>query len=583
MSSGFGLRNETPLVENEYYPYCPVGKQTVTGVTVPFGCGVGVGVGCGMTPFGGVVPTIPTVVESGLYNTYKYVVDVLNVAEDSYLTGHQIDGRILYPTTGYLYLVWKSLAKLNGFPTVEQMPIQFENVEIHRATILAIKQQVPTKQIEFLVRIVPKTGMFELVEGENVIVTGRVCVHESINKIEQLKMLVHQHLTHLNERKRVVDLLEQEEIYRELKMRGYEYNGEFQPILRADMEGTCGEVMWTGKWIPFLDAMLQLNTLGCEKRGLLLPTRIRSIKIDPFAHYQTQKLVTKMIKSLSVPSFGGLRGTGLIEKPYVLPVVFDPVTCRTVCGGVEIVGLHSTCAGVNTIFPTTTMTGLPTTPMTTTTVFPTTTGTVNFVPYVEKHLDDEYVIVDKCITDPSYVEPTYRQNREFLEFYLNECKRYVSHILRKIEEPTVVMQTIVPTTIPKTLEQQLEGLKIVVGHRTPLYPSEFVGTPYGKLLEGGRLLQLLVQVANIESLDGQYLYKIQKVFNEKFAYLRALEEDCVLNLVNNRSYYLKNILDTVLENTHHICFSQQVPVLPRQLVEQPRLKVCLFKFSCLNS
>lgn len=586
MSSGFALRNETPLVEtgypltSEFYPYYKPTTMTtgVTGVTVPFGCGVGcTGVN---SQFGGVVPSM---VESGLYNTYKYVVDVLNTTEDSYLTGHQIDGRVLYPTTGYLYLVWKSLAKMNGYSTVEQMPIQFENVEIHRATILALKQQMPTKQIEFLVRIVPKTGVFELVEGENVIVTGRVCVHESITKLEQLKMLVHQHLTHLNERKRVVDLLEQEEIYRELKMRGYEYNGEFQPILRADLEGTCGELLWTGKWIPFLDAMLQMNTLASQKRGVLLPTRIRSIKIDPFAHYHTQKLVTKMIKSLSVPSFGGIRGSsgfsGLVEKPYVLPVIYDPLTSRTVCGGVEIVGLHSTCTGFqSTVMPTINTTIVPTTNVTgtSTIVYPTTTGNVNFVPYVEKHLDDEYVIVDKCISESTFGEPTFRQNREFLEFYLNECKRYVAHVLRKIEQPTVVIPTIMPTVIPKTLEQQLEGLKIAVGQTTPSMPfisSEWMGTPYGKLLEGGRLLQLLVQVANIESQDGQYLYKVQKIFNEKFAYLRALEEDCVLNLVNNRSYYLKNIMDTVLENTHHICFNQQVPVLPRTLVEQPRLRV----------
>lgn len=342
-TSGFVLKQETtPLVETvtgvtgypfggEYYPY-----QT-TQVVKTTGCGVG----C----TGGVVVPTTTVVETATtpFNTFKYVVDVLNVAEDSYLTGHQIDGRVLYPTTGYLYLVWKSLAKLNGFTSVEQMPITFENVEIHRATILALEKQIPTKQIEFCVRIVPKTGFFELVEGENVIVTGRVSIHESIAKLEQLKMLVHQHLSQLNERKRLVDLLEQEEIYRELRMRGYEYKGEFQPLLKADLEGTCGELLWTGKWIPFLDAMLQLNTLQQRRTvgsGLVLPTRIRMIRIDPFAHYHMQKLITKMVKSVSLPTFRTV--VGGVERPYVLPVVFEPITSRIVCGGVEIVGVNTT-------------------------------------------------------------------------------------------------------------------------------------------------------------------------------------------------------------------------------------------------
>lgn len=222
-----------------------------------------------------------------------------------------------------------------------------------------------------------------------------------------------------------------------------------------------------------------------------------------------------------------------------------------------------------------------------TSVVPTVVGGVqNFVPYVEKHFDEEYVIVDKS----GVVEPEqtglFRQNREFLEFYLNECKRYVSHILRKIEQPTVVVQSIVPTVIPRTLEQQLEALKIVptttvgstfVQQQQPLsfFGSEqIMSTPYGKLLESGKLLQLLLNVANMDSTDGQYLYKVQKIFTDKFAYLRALEEDAILNLVNNRSYYLKSILDTVLENTHHIY--NMTTVVPRTITGEamiPRLKV----------
>lgn len=180
--------------------------------------------------------------------------------------------------------------------------------------------------------------------------------------------------------------------------------------------------------------------------------------------------------------------------------------------------------------------------------------TNNFVPYVEKHFDEEYVIVDKCGgVESEPVSTVYRQNRELLEFYLGECKRYVSHILTKIEQPTVAVQTIMPTMIPRSIEQQLEGLKIeptttvvemVTGMNTPC--------SYGRLLESGKLLQLLMQVANIDSTDGQYLYKVQKYFGQKYAYYRALEEDYILNLINNRSYYLKSMLDTVLENTHHI-------------------------------
>jgi len=56
-------------------------------------------------------------------------------SEDAYLTGHIIDGRVLFPATGYLVLAWKQLARLIG-QSIGQFPVVFENVGIHRATIL---------------------------------------------------------------------------------------------------------------------------------------------------------------------------------------------------------------------------------------------------------------------------------------------------------------------------------------------------------------------------------------------------------------------------------------------------------------
>ena len=42
--------------------------------------------------------------------------------------------------------------------------------------------------------------------------------------------------------------------------------------------------MWKDNWVTFLDTMLQIQILGTEGRGLRLPTRIRSIRIDPATH-----------------------------------------------------------------------------------------------------------------------------------------------------------------------------------------------------------------------------------------------------------------------------------------------------------
>lgn len=56
-------------------------------------------------------------------------------SDDNYLTEHCIDGRVLYPATGYLVLAWRTLVRSHGV-VMETTPINFEDVIIHRATIL---------------------------------------------------------------------------------------------------------------------------------------------------------------------------------------------------------------------------------------------------------------------------------------------------------------------------------------------------------------------------------------------------------------------------------------------------------------
>lgn len=54
---------------------------------------------------------------------------------DHYLVDHRIDGRTLFPATGYLCLVWRTLAHALG-ENLEQMPVVFEDVTLYQATIL---------------------------------------------------------------------------------------------------------------------------------------------------------------------------------------------------------------------------------------------------------------------------------------------------------------------------------------------------------------------------------------------------------------------------------------------------------------
>ena len=66
---------------------------------------------------------------------FSFEIDASENSTDNYLVGHMIDGRVLYPATGYLVLAWRACAKLQG-QVYDQMPVCFEDVHIHRATIL---------------------------------------------------------------------------------------------------------------------------------------------------------------------------------------------------------------------------------------------------------------------------------------------------------------------------------------------------------------------------------------------------------------------------------------------------------------
>lgn len=83
------------------------------------------------------VPTVDQFSTGGAGGSTSCVfeVDAGANAEDQYLVGHMLDGRVLFPATGYLQLAWRALAKLSG-QMYEQMPVAFEDVHIHRATIL---------------------------------------------------------------------------------------------------------------------------------------------------------------------------------------------------------------------------------------------------------------------------------------------------------------------------------------------------------------------------------------------------------------------------------------------------------------
>ncbi|XP_048505770.1 fatty acid synthase-like [Athalia rosae] len=233
----------------------------------------------------------------------------ISLDNDSFdwMAGHIIDGRNLVPATGYLDLIWETLGMMHG-EIYTELSVMFEDVRFHRAATIPKEGEVT------LTLMVQKgSNRFEVTEGGAAIVTGfaRIVVDPAKECIAE-KILVDSDAELV---------MTARDVYKELRLRGYQYTGQFRAIQKASIDGSRGRISWDRKWAPFLDNMLQMKILGIDTRGLFVPTGIQKLVINTRKHAQQLRAMSKDDKVFDV----------LIDKD--LDVI--------VAGGVEIRGLKA--------------------------------------------------------------------------------------------------------------------------------------------------------------------------------------------------------------------------------------------------
>lgn len=198
---------------------------------------------------------------------------------DHYLLDHCIDGRALFPATGYLCLVWRTLAHRLGL-SLEQVPVVFEGVTLHQATILPrtgegvpggvpLERRVPpaltscsTGTVPLEVQLLEASRAFEISQNGNLIVSGEwglagpgawgwglalgtprsvllplPCTGK-VSQWEDPDPKLFEHPADLGAAKPLpASCLTQADIYKELRLHGYDYGPHFQGILEATLEG----------------------------------------------------------------------------------------------------------------------------------------------------------------------------------------------------------------------------------------------------------------------------------------------------------------------------------------------------------
>lgn len=191
-------------------------------------------------------------------------------------------------------------------------PIFFDiNVELQDIRFLRATSMNNSEDIELTIMILRGTGQFSITEGSTAVVTG------IINEIEKSCPL-----TKLRPpAESAYPMLQSQDFYKELRLRGYQYAGAFKSVQEARGDGLYAKVKWNGNWISFLDCLFQVQILAKDSRSLILPTRIQKLRIHATDH---MKMVSQSDS----------------ENPC-----FEVNACKTlemlVCGGVEIFGIHT--------------------------------------------------------------------------------------------------------------------------------------------------------------------------------------------------------------------------------------------------
>ncbi|XP_018312237.1 fatty acid synthase [Mycetomoellerius zeteki] len=204
----------------------------------------------------------------------RYVSIALGDEEYEYMSGHVIDGRNLIPATSYLVLVWQTVGMMKGL-LYTTIPIVFRDVKFIRATHLS-----KNNAIEIHIAI-QKDGQFVITEGDSIIVTGTV--YETLNPEQEMIPI-----DLLSENNDEEEHMTARDIYKELKLRGYQYSGWFRGLKSASISGSQGHIIWKYNWATFMDNMLQMLIIGYDTRNLCVPTSIQKLVINPVLHAKLQ-------------------------------------------------------------------------------------------------------------------------------------------------------------------------------------------------------------------------------------------------------------------------------------------------------
>ncbi|KPJ09498.1 Fatty acid synthase [Papilio machaon] len=189
--------------------------------------------------------------------------------DNKVLNRYNRNGVNIIPEALLLVLTWKTLAMARNVDH-NQMSVKFNNVYFNREITFG-----DNKFAKIKVSINKGNRRFEVTNYEMVVATGHITDDFKSEKC---------HFEPMKENSAHDILLTSDEIYRLLSFRGYSFNKEFQVIRSANSAISKATVEWTGEWISYIDALIQLNIMKRNHNGISTPKLIGELIIDVNEH-----------------------------------------------------------------------------------------------------------------------------------------------------------------------------------------------------------------------------------------------------------------------------------------------------------
>ena len=122
-----------------------------------------------------------------------------------------------------------------------------------------------------------------MLHNNNITCEGKIkTIHGNCLKVQHL-------LEEENEQKESEVEITSSDIYKDLRINGYDFGPKFQNLLTIktnDFNEFRGELEWTGSVLTFIEGMLHTYYLTEPIRQMKVPVQIRSLRCDPQIFYQ---------------------------------------------------------------------------------------------------------------------------------------------------------------------------------------------------------------------------------------------------------------------------------------------------------